>query len=92
MTQITARVTAPATAKDRIDAVAAEHGWTPKKTAFLETTYRKGTRYVRVYYGVRDQVIEAHRQTGSTGGRSITGTGKAERVIALLTQTRWTNQ
>jgi hypothetical protein len=78
------------TTRDRIEAAAAANGWTSHITGYLSRTYRKGTRYVRVSYGVRGQVIEAAHQTGSYGGRWIDGQGKAERILALLAQDRWT--
>jgi hypothetical protein len=79
------------TAMDRIEAAATEHGWTISRDGSpLDKIYRKGSRYVRVSYGVRQTVTSAHRQTGSYGGRSISGQDKAGQVIALLAQDRWT--
>jgi hypothetical protein len=88
MTQTTA--VHKATSRDRIESAAVTNGWTAKADGFGLRLYRKGTRYIRVYYGVRDQVIDAARQTGSYGGRGISGTGKADQIIALLAQDRWT--
>lgn len=77
------------TTQDRIEAAAAEHGWTSSITGYFTRTYRKGTRYIRVSYSVRGQVTEAVRQTGNVGGRWIDGQGKAERILDLLAAERW---
>lgn len=80
------------TAQDRINAAAAEHGWTGGQGQGAGiATYRKGTRRVTVYYGVYGQVIDCSWQTGSTGGRALghRDTGKAERVLGLLAADRW---
>lgn len=86
--------TSTATSKDRIESAAVTNGWTSAELhgSPLFKIYRKGARYIRVTYGVRETVIEAARQTGSTGGRGISGKGKAEQIIALLAQDRWSNQ
>lgn len=69
------------TARAKIDTAAAEHGWTaqPREGVWNVIEYRKGRRYVAVYYKVTDVVQSASHAKGR-----ISGTNKAERVIAVL--------
>jgi hypothetical protein len=69
------------TAKNRIETTAAENGWTVFERNYVGSVveYRRGRRYVRVYFKATESV-----QAASYDNRFIAGTGKADRVIAQL--------
>jgi hypothetical protein len=73
------------TAKARIEAAAAANGWTEFERNYVGSLieYRKGRRYVRVYFKATEQV-----QSGSYGNshrsRRLSPTGQADQILALL--------
>lgn len=71
------------TGRQRIDAVAAEHGWTAHRDHWaLELwVYRKKRDYIRVYYTHTGRVVEVHTSRWGVGQH---GHGKAEIVLGYL--------